>query len=76
MGLQDTPTQSQRSSPSSGNAIDLTTAFEKQQQRIRQNKEAEEYVSKEQGKTPGTDLNETEVIDMPDKEISRHTHAH
>ena len=65
MGLQDTPTQSQRSSPSSGNAIDLTTAFEKQQQRIRQNKEAEEYVSKEEDKTQ--ELSKVEINNYPER---------
>ena len=67
MGLQDTPTQSQRSSPRSGNAIDLTTAFEKQQQqRIRQNKEAEEYVSKEQDKTQ-EELSKVEINNYPER---------
>jgi len=56
--------------------VTVSPNAQKPTQRVRENKEAKEYVSKEQGKTPGTDLNETEVIDMPDKEISRHTHAH
>ena len=46
--------------------VTVSPNAQKPTQRVRENKEAKEYVSKEQGKTPGTDLNETEVSALHD----------
>lgn len=66
-GLQDTPTQSLKDHLQDQEMQLTTTAFEKQQQqRIRQNEEAEEYISKEQVKTQ-KELSEVEINNYPER---------
>ena len=66
-GLQDTPTQSLKDHLQDQEMQLTTTAFEKQQQqRIRQNEEAEEYVSKEQVKTQ-KELSKVEINNYPER---------